>query len=75
MGNELLAAAARIEITPSEADVMAGKVLLRGFGAVTARAIKSKLFARILLLEAGSAPHGHRQPRQRLCQRDRFLSL
>lgn len=53
MTNTLKAAAARIEITPSGADVEAGKVYLRGYGRVQATKILSKLFARILLLEAG----------------------
>lgn len=53
MTSTLKAAAARIEITPSEADVKAGKVYLRGYGSVQATRIRSKLFARVLLLESG----------------------
>jgi hypothetical protein len=54
MDNSLRAAAARIEITPSLDDVKRGEVFLKGYGHVKATAIRDKLFARILVLEAGS---------------------
>jgi hypothetical protein len=56
MTSTLKAAAARIEITPSEADVNAERVFLRGYNNTTgvqATRIRSKLFARVLLLESG----------------------
>jgi hypothetical protein len=54
MDNSLRAAAARIEITPSPEEVKLKKVFLRGYGYVEATAIRDKLFARILILEAGA---------------------